>query len=87
VPVEARGRAQRLLLAPLDPGRKHAVEEGLDQGRAEEVLALGPLEFETERLLETGADGLQRRQIDGLDSGECVAGVGREEPRDVLGIT
>jgi hypothetical protein len=47
------------------------------------MLALRALKLEAERLLEAGPHGLQRRQVDGLDPGERVTGVGSEQPRKI----
>ena len=92
VPVEPGGLVGRgMVLAPEDPGREDAVEERLHEGRAEEVCPLVPLELDAEGLLQRIADGVERGQLAaggaglGLDAGLGVAGVGGEEPGDVLG--
>ena len=47
----------RVMLGPEHPGGEQAVEEGLHEGRAEEVLALLAGELQAERLFEGGARG------------------------------
>ena len=74
-------RAQR------NPGGEYAVEERLDEGGAEERGAALALEADSERFLQGGADrGQCRRVAGGLYTGESVAGIGGEEPGEVLGF-
>lgn len=82
-PVEGV-RPSWLLAVPEDPRRKHAVEECLHERRAEEVLPLLARERDPKGLLERRAQRRQRGQVRGLDAMAGVAGVGREEPGDVL---
>ena len=84
MPVEpASGR--RSLPCPEHPGGEDAVEEGLDEGGAEECRAAVALEADAEGLLQGGADGMERGRVaGGLDAGQAVAGVGGEEPCQVL---
>ena len=70
---------------PQHPGREDAVEQGLHQGRMEETRALLTLETHPERLFERRAHRLQRRRVAcHLDPRETVAGIGREQPCQVL---
>ena len=70
---------------PQHPGGEDAVEQGLNQGRAEEARAPLALEAYAQRVFEGRAHRLQRRRVTGrLDPRETVAGVGREQPRQVL---
>ena len=84
VPVEpVSGR--RSLAGPEDPRGEYAVEEGLDEGGSEECRAAVALEADAEGILEGGADGMEGRRVASrLDTGEAVAGVGGEEPGQVL---
>ncbi len=70
---------------PQHPGGEDAVEQCLHQGRPEEACAPLALEAYAQRVFEGGAHRLQRRRVTGgLDPREAVAGVGREQPRQVL---
>ena len=70
---------------PQHPGGEDAVEQCLHQRRAEEARAPFTLEAHAQRVFEGGAHRLQRRRVTGcLDPRETVAGVGREQPRQVL---
>ena len=70
---------------PQHPGGEDAVEQGLHQGRMEEARALLALEAHPERLFERGAHrGERGRVARHLDPREPVAGVGGEQPRQVL---
>ena len=86
MPIEPGSRRRRLP-GPEDPRGEDAVEEGLDECGAEERRAAVALEPDAEGLLQGGADGVQRWRIaGGLYPRQAVAGVGCEEPRDVLRI-
>ena len=86
LPVEGVG-AVRSFLVPEHPGGEDAVEEGLDEGGAEEVLALFGLELHAEGLFQRGADGGEGGEVAGvLDAGAGVAGVGGEEEGDVARV-
>ncbi len=78
----SRGRlCYTILPGPEHPGGEDAVEEGLDQAGAEEVLALVALEREAQGAFERLAHRGECGQIAGLlDAGFGVARVGREEP-------
>ena len=70
---------------PQHPGGEDAVEQCLNQGRAEEARAALALEAYAQRVFEGRAHRLQRRRVTSrLDPRETVAGVGREQPRQVL---
>ena len=85
-PIED-GAARRCLPRPQHPGGEDAVEERLHQGRMEETRSLLVLEPHSERLLQCRADGLERLRIAlPLDPRETVAGVGRQQPGQVLRI-
>ena len=85
VPVE-RVRAPGVLLVPKDPGGKDAVEEGLDEGGTEEVLAFFAFESETESVFEGLANGGKGGEFHVFDARPCVAGVGGEEPGEIPGF-
>ena len=73
--------------SPKHPGGEYAVEQRLDEGGAEECRAALALEADSERLLQSGADSGQCRRVAGsLYAGESVAGIGGEEPGEVLGF-
>ena len=85
-PVEPL-RGGQVRAVPQDPGREHAVEEGLHQGGLEELLALGVRHFEAEGVFEGLADGLHRPVGGGvLDPAAGVPGVAGQEPGDVLRV-
>ena len=94
VPVEGAGRRRHTpwrifdLPGPQYPGGKYAVEQRLYQGRAEECCAALALEADSERLLQrrNGQRPMpaSRRQL--IYAGESVAGIGGEEPGEVLGF-
>ena len=67
-----------------DPGGEHAVEEGLNEGGAEEMLALVAFEVEAEGGFEGGFDGGEGGEIAAFDAGLGFASVGGEEAGDVL---
>ncbi len=76
-----------VLAAPQDPGRKEAVEQGLHEGRAKEMLALLAFEGNPERFLQSLAHpretgGVRPARV--VDPSQGVAGIGSEEPRDIL---
>ena len=86
MPVERAGGWRRLP-RPQHPGGEDAVEQRLDQGRMEEARALVALEAGAERLFERGPHCRQRRCVArGVDTSEPVAGVGCEQPGQVLRI-
>ena len=70
--------------APENPGGEDAVEECLDEGGAEEVLALFSFEGDAERLLQGGLNAVEGD--DGMLGGAfaCFACVGGKEFGDVL---
>ena len=85
-PAEARLRVGgRMVLGPEDPGGEEAVEQGLDEGGAEEVLALLAREAHAERLFEGLARAHPVGQVALLGAGAGLAGVAGEEPGEVLG--
>ena len=70
---------------PQHPRGEDAVEQRLHQGRVEEARAFLALEAHPERLFERGAHcGERGRVARRLDPREPVAGVGCEQPRQVL---
>ena len=84
MPVEFP-RRRRGLPRPQHPGREHAVEQGLHQRRMEEARAPVALEADAERLLQRRTHRPQRGRVARrLDPREAVAGVGSEQPREVL---
>ena len=86
-PVEARaGRAAFGSTAPEDPGGEDAVEEGLDEGGAEEVLALFAFELDAERFLESVFDGVEAGEGMVFGAGAGFASVGGEKPGYVFGL-
>lgn len=51
------------------------------------MITLLALEGDPEGILQRGTDRLKRRQItSGLDPSQCVASIGCQKPRDVLGL-
>ena len=73
--------------APQHPRRKHAVEQRLHQGCAEEVIAFFALEFEPEGLFQGRAQDLEGGQAGGfLDPGPRLARVGGQKPGQFLGL-
>ena len=83
-PVEAAGRRRRFA-RPEHPSGEDPVEEGLYQGRVEEARTLLALEADPERLLKRQPHRREcRRVARRLDSHESIAGVGGEQPREVL---
>ena len=86
LPLEAP-RRRGLLPGPQHPGREHAVEQRLHQRGAEEVLALVGLELHAERFFERRLDAGEPGQLLlRLHPLQRVAGIGGEEPREVLGL-
>ena len=85
-PAKARlGVGVGVVLRPEHPGGKQAVEEGLHERRAEEVLAAFALEGHAQRLFERRARDRQGGQLAAfLDAGARLAGVAGEEPGEVL---
>ena len=84
VPVEPPGRRRRLP-RPQHPGGEDAVEQRLHQRRMEEARALLALEADAQRLLQRQPHRLERRRIvSRLDPRQPVAGVGGEQPSQVL---
>src|SRR5665647_3907420 len=73
-----------MLLSPEDPGGEQAVEEGLHEGRAKEVLALLAGELHAERFFQGNSRRSQGRQVALLGAGPCFARVGSQEPGEVL---
>ena len=86
VPVEpASGR--RSLPCPEHPRGEDAVEEGLDEGGAEEGRAALALEADAEGILQCSAHGPERGGVTSrLYAGKAVAGIGGEEPCQVPGL-
>lgn len=83
-PVEPAGDVMTVA-RPKHPGGEDAVEESLDEGGMEEMVALASLEADAERRLQRLTDLLQRRQTAlVLDPPEGVACVRGEKPGDVL---
>ena len=75
-PVEARGVA-RCLPRPDHPRREQPVEQSLDKGRAEKMIALFFIESDAERIFERGAHRLQRGQFARrVHPRQRIAGVG-----------
>ena len=85
-PAEARlGVGGLVLFGPEHPGGKQAVEQGLHERRAEEVLAALALEGHAQGLLEGLAGGDEGGQLAALlDPGARLAGVAGEEPGELL---
>ena len=78
MPVETASRRRRLP-CPEHPRGEDAVEEGLDEGGAEEGRAAISLEPDAEGLLQRRAHGPERGRVAcRLDTGQAVAGVGGE---------
>ena len=83
--LEQRTVGLLLLARPQHPCGEDAVEQRLDQGRAEEPFPAFALEPDPERFLQCRADGHQRRRVARrLDTGQAVACVGSQQPRQVL---
>lgn len=68
-----------------NPCGEDAVEEGLDEGGAEEVVALFALEGDAEGVAEGFADGIEGFERSDLDAGAGFAGVAGEEGGEVFG--
>ena len=75
----------RLVLRPTAPRRRDAVEERLDQRGLEEVLAAVARGTSCPAILPGPAGSGQRGQVAALDAAG-VAGVGGQEPGQVLGV-
>lgn len=74
-----------ILFAPKHPGREDAIEQGLYQAGAEEVLTFPAFKFQSEGLLKRSADVGQSGQFAFcLDTRLGFAGVEREYPCDIL---
>ena len=83
-PVETAG-GRRRLPRPQHPGGEDAVEQGLHQGRVEEARTLLALEADAERLLKRRAHRRERRRVARrLNPREAVAGIGGEQPGQIL---
>ena len=83
--LEQRSVFLLLMAGPQHPCGEDAVEQSLDQGRTEEALPALALEANAERILHRRADGQQGRNVPRrLDSGQAVASVGSQQPRQVL---
>ncbi len=67
-----------------DPRGENAVEKSLDEGGAEEVLALVALKVKAEGVFKRGLEGGEGFKIAGLDAGLGVAGVGGKKSGDIL---
>jgi len=81
----ASGARSSARTRPQHPGGEDAVEQCLNQGRAEEARAALALEAYAQRVFEGRSHRLERRRVTGrLDPREAVAGVGREQPREVF---
>ncbi len=79
--------ARSNLLVPQHPGRKHPVEQGLNQRGAKEMLAILGLEMQAQRVFQRPAQRRQRRQIRLLfQPRPRVAGIRRQKPGHVAGI-
>ena len=84
-PVEAGvGRAGFGDATPENPGGEDAVKEGLNEGRAKEVLAFLTFELDAERLLESELDGAEAAQRVIFCTGAGFAGVRGEEPGNIF---
>ena len=55
-PIETVFRSRFSLLRPQDPRRKHAIEESLDESRAEEMFTLVAVELNSEGFFECFAN-------------------------------
>ena len=85
-PVE-RAVWRRRLARPQHPSGEDAVEEGLHQGGAEEGRAAVALEADTQGFFQRRPHRAQGRGIARrLDPCQAVAGVGRQQPRQVTGF-
>jgi hypothetical protein len=86
-PVEASiGNAALGRTPPENPGREDAVEEGLDEGGAEEVLAFFALKADAERFLEGSFDCIETGERMVFHAGAGFACIGRQKPCYVSGL-
>lgn len=85
LPVEDRFRLAAFGgMTPEYPGGKDAVEEGLDKGGAEEMLAFFALKLDAERLFQRDLHVMEGGKVMVFSARPGFAGVGGEQPRNLF---
>jgi hypothetical protein len=86
-PIEARiGRAAIWRATPENPGRENAVKKCLDEGGAEEMLALFAFKTDAKRFLQRGLDGIEAAKGMVFSTGAGFTGVRGQEPSYITGL-